>query len=46
VPVGESVPSDNPGMISKENQQVGTEFNPWRLSVAPMMDWTDSLLSR
>jgi tRNA-dihydrouridine synthase A len=27
-----------PAVISLENN---TKFNPWRLSVAPMMDWTD-----
>ncbi|MCE4556055.1 tRNA dihydrouridine(20/20a) synthase DusA [Pelomonas cellulosilytica] len=28
-------------MDSKQEQQPGTGFSPWRLSVAPMMDWTD-----
>ena len=28
-------------MISEQNQQLGGQSNPWRLSVAPMMDWTD-----
>jgi hypothetical protein len=33
-------------MICEENQQVGAAISPWRLSVAPMMDWTYSFLSR
>jgi tRNA-dihydrouridine synthase A len=28
-------------MKKEENQQLSTKFSPWRLSVAPMMDWTD-----
>lgn len=28
-------------MNSQQNQQIAAEFSPWRLSVAPMMDWTD-----
>lgn len=28
-------------MENKENQQVSDVMSPWRLSVAPMMDWTD-----
>jgi len=27
------------------NPPVDPVFSPWRLSVAPMMDWTDELLS-
>lgn len=28
-------------MSTKENQQIDAQFLNWRLSVAPMMDWTD-----
>ena len=28
-------------MELEENQQLGETVSPWRLSVAPMMDWTD-----
>src|SRR6188472_1598339 len=28
-------------MDTEENQRLGTYVSPWRVSVAPMMDWTD-----
>lgn len=28
-------------METEENQQLGSGLSPWRMSVAPMMDWTD-----
>jgi tRNA-dihydrouridine synthase A len=28
-------------MKTEENQQLGLSLSPWRLSVAPMLDWTD-----
>jgi tRNA-dihydrouridine synthase A len=28
-------------MMVKENQHLLPDWNPWRLSVAPMLDWTD-----
>jgi len=40
------IPSDNRQIISQENQQVGGVVSPWRLSVAPMMDWTQGLMTR
>ena len=27
--------------IPQENQELAKAHSPWRLSVAPMMDWTD-----
>jgi tRNA-dihydrouridine synthase A len=28
-------------MNSEQNQQLADKFSPWRVSVAPMLDWTD-----
>jgi hypothetical protein len=36
---------DNPAMVSQEIERTGGAASPWRLSVAPMMDWTEGFLS-
>jgi hypothetical protein len=34
-----------PPTASEEIQTLAGPIGPWRLSVAPMMDWTDSVLT-
>lgn len=29
-------------MNSEQNQQLDDELSPWRVCVAPMLDWTDA----